>query len=43
MGTGLIHGCWFTADIHSLSPGSEDQVSGVRREGRKIRNPKPEH
>jgi hypothetical protein len=26
----VIHGCWFTAAIHSLSPGFEDQVSGVR-------------
>jgi hypothetical protein len=30
------------AVIHSLSPGFEDQVSGVRREERKNGNPKPE-
>jgi len=29
-GWGVIHGCWLTAAIRSLSPGFEDQVSGVR-------------
>jgi hypothetical protein len=29
------------AGIHSLSPGFENQVSGVRREERKSGNPKP--